>query len=76
MRTLKKSASAIAYRDAITSMRRELRLVDQDVLRGIEWLEQEALGRRMAPLRPPHWYDYYYRKVSRPKTAPGGSTGM
>ncbi len=68
MRILKRSASATAYRDAVTSMGRELRLVDQDVLRGIDWLEQEALGRRLPPLRPPHWRKYYYRIVSRPKT--------
>jgi hypothetical protein len=75
MRMLKRSASGAAYRDTITSMGRELRLVDRDVLRGIDWLEQEALGRRMPPLRPPHWHEYYYRLVPRPKTPQGGSTG-
>ncbi len=75
MRMLKRSAGGTAYRDAVTSMGRELRLVDRDVLRGIDWVEQEALGRRMPPLRPPLWHEYYYRIVPRPRTPQGGSTG-
>jgi|GEM_PF-2843301 len=75
MRMSKRSTNVAAYRDTITSMGRELRLVDRDVMRGIDWLEQEALGRRMPPLRPPHWREYYYRIVPRPKSQQGGSTG-
>ena len=68
MRILKRSVGATAYCNAITGIGRELRLIDQEIFRAIDWEEQKALGRRMPPLRPPHWAEYYYRKVPSPIT--------
>ena len=45
---------------------RELRIIDKEIFRAIDWEEEKERGRRMAPLRPPGWAEYYYRKVPSP----------
>lgn len=52
MQILKRSAGATAYCNAITGLGRELRLIDKEIFRAIDWEEEKERGRRMAPLRP------------------------
>jgi hypothetical protein len=66
MQILKRSAGATAYCNAIKGIGRELRLIDKEIFRAIDWEEEKERGRRMAPLRPPGWAEYYYRKVPSP----------
>ena len=74
MQILKRSAGATAYCNAIKGIGRELRLIDKEIFRAIDWEEEKERGRHMAPLRPPGWAEYYYRKVPSPITPNGDGT--